>query len=92
MLFVALALLTATLVSAPPSEAVENPPMFLGMATLNMGSVYPEFASQAGNYPAMHQVYWKLHEPWTQTNFDWHADQMVSYGMAFCRDSHGRPR
>ena len=70
------------------TAAVPTPPMFLGMATQYMDDVYAEFASQTGEYPAMHQVFWKLDDPWTQVNFDWHSDVMEARGMAYYAEIH----
>ena len=65
-----------------------SPPIFLGMATQNIGTAYPEFAAQTGAYPSMHQVFWKLDDPWDQTTFDNHANALGSYGMAFYAEIH----
>ena len=73
---------------APVSAVVADPPVFLGMATLNIGTVYPEFEARTGRYPAMHQVFWKLDDPWSQVTFDNHADALDSYGMAFYAEIH----
>lgn len=82
-LIAATALVASVAPGALTSSAVEPPPTFLGMATLDMSPTYTEFASQTGEFPAMHQVFWKLQEPWSQAVFDSHADFLASNGIAF---------
>lgn len=87
-LAMALSVLPGPLRSNEALAADDEPPMFLGMATLNLGTVFPAFAAETGKYPAFHQVFWKIHDQWEQSVFDGIFNALESHGSHVYAEVH----